>query len=538
MLLKQSTARNVMVLMVDSTDHVSGKTGLTLTITASKDGGAFASITPTVTERGDGWYSLALTTAHTDTLGDFALHITGTGADATDRSWMVVAQIPGDTITANVTQINGGATTGNNATLSLKAISIVNTTGAALTLENSQVSSTSPVVRVNASGIGQTASGAIHVTASPSSNQTAIAIAGAGSGSGASIAGGASGHGLSLSAGGSGTGSGLSATGNSTGAGITAQGGASGDGISATSGASAGHGMDLTSQATGTHGLNATGAGSGNGIKAQGGGSGIGLRAVGGASGGGASFEGGASTGTGLNILGGGNANGLVAASAGVGNDIVADITGNVSGSVGSVTGNINTAAGTIQTLDALDTAQDTQHAATQAAIPTAAANADAVWDEARAGHVGAGSFGEGVASVQGNVTGSVASVTGAVGSVTGAVGSVTGAVGSVTGNVGGNVTGSVGSLATQAKADVNAEVLDVLNVDTFAEPGQETPAATNTLIKKLGYLFKWARNKQDFNKTTGVHNFYSDDGTTVDQKSTDSDDATTYTKGEIGTGP
>lgn len=38
-----------------------------------------------------------------------------------------------------------------------------------------------------------------------------------------------------------------------------------------------------------------------------------------------------------------------------------------------------------------------------------------------------------GVASVQGNVTGSVASVTGAVGSVTGAVGSVTGAVGSVT---------------------------------------------------------------------------------------------------------
>ena len=35
------------------------------------------------------------------------------------------------------------------------------------------------------------------------------------------------------------------------------------------------------------------------------------------------------------------------------------------------------------------------------------------------------------------------------MGSVTGSVGSVTGAVGSVTGNVGGNVTGSVGSVAT-----------------------------------------------------------------------------------------
>lgn len=63
------------------------------------------------------------------------------------------------------------------------------------------------------------------------------------------------------------------------------------------------------------------------------------------------------------------------------------------------------------------------------------AAIADDTWDEARAGHVAAGSFGEGVASVQGNVTGSVASVTGAVGSVSG--------------NVGGNVAGSVGSVTT-----------------------------------------------------------------------------------------
>ncbi len=43
---------------------------------------------------------------------------------------------------------------------------------------------------------------------------------------------------------------------------------------------------------------------------------------------------------------------------------------------------------------------------------PTAASVADAVWDEARADHVTAGSFGQGAASVQGNVTGSVASVT------------------------------------------------------------------------------------------------------------------------------
>lgn len=46
--------------------------------------------------------------------------------------------------------------------------------------------------------------------------------------------------------------------------------------------------------------------------------------------------------------------------------DQTADITGNLSGSVGSVTGNVGGIAGTIQTLDALDTAQDTQHSTTQ----------------------------------------------------------------------------------------------------------------------------------------------------------------------------
>lgn len=96
MLLKQSTARNLLVFVTDEADHVTGLEGATLTITASKDGGAFSSISPTVTERGDGWYSLALTTSHTDTLGDLALHITATGADPTDLVRQVVVGLPGE----------------------------------------------------------------------------------------------------------------------------------------------------------------------------------------------------------------------------------------------------------------------------------------------------------------------------------------------------------------------------------------------------------------------------------------------------------
>ncbi len=97
-LLKQSTAANVMVFMTDSADHVAGKAGLTLTITASKDGAAFASISPTVTERGNGWYNLALTTSHTDTLGDLAIHVTATGADPTDLLCRVSARVVDDVL--------------------------------------------------------------------------------------------------------------------------------------------------------------------------------------------------------------------------------------------------------------------------------------------------------------------------------------------------------------------------------------------------------------------------------------------------------
>lgn len=94
--VKQSAARTVMVYMVRSDDHVTGMPGLTLTVSASKAGGAFATISPTVTDRGNGWYSIALTSAHTDTLGDLAIMCTATGADPALVVLDVVAYDPAD----------------------------------------------------------------------------------------------------------------------------------------------------------------------------------------------------------------------------------------------------------------------------------------------------------------------------------------------------------------------------------------------------------------------------------------------------------
>jgi len=198
---------------------------------------------------------------------------------------------------------------------------------------------------------------------------------------------------------------------------------------------------------------------------------------------------------------------------------------------------------------------------------PTAAAIADAVWDETLTAHVTADSAAvylkdidtvvdaiqvktdflpSATAGAAGGVfiagtnaattittgltTTFTGNLTGSVGSVTGAVGSVTGAVGSVAGNVDGNVTGSVGSLAAQAKADVNAEVVDTLATDTYAELA-DVPAATVSLSDKLGWLYMLARNKVTQDATTQT---LRNDADSADiGTSTVSDSAGTFTRGE-----
>lgn len=104
--LKQDTAANVTILMISSSDHISGKTGLSagLTIYATKAAGTPTSISPTVTElsssNAPGLYKLALTSGMMDTLGEFQLHVTGSGADPTDIVWQVCTSLPGEPTTS------------------------------------------------------------------------------------------------------------------------------------------------------------------------------------------------------------------------------------------------------------------------------------------------------------------------------------------------------------------------------------------------------------------------------------------------------
>ena len=87
--------------------------------------------------------------------------------------------------------------------------------------------------------------------------------------------------------------------------------------------------------------------------------------------------------------------------------------------------------------------------------------------------------------------------------------------------------------LATPAQ--VNAQVLDVLATDTFAEPGTGAPGATVSLKDKIGYIYKFLRNK--ITTTATAITVYNDDASTAGQASIISDDGTTATRGEFGSG-
>jgi hypothetical protein len=98
-----------------------------------------------------------------------------------------------------------------------------------------------------------------------------------------------------------------------------------------------------------------------------------------------------------------------------------------------------------------------------------------------------------------------------------------------------GTVTTAISGLENISAADVNAQVVDVLNTDTFAEPGQGTPGATITLAAKIGYLYKAWRNRTT--QTASEYALYADDATTKDQEAVVSDNGTTFERGEISTG-
>lgn len=111
-LIKQSSAViPLLFLMIDSADHISGKTGLTPTVTISKAGGSFNAPSGAVTEIANGWYKVAAHATDSGTLGQIVLHATGAGADPFDGIvGEVIAFDPQDATALGVSRLDGTIT--------------------------------------------------------------------------------------------------------------------------------------------------------------------------------------------------------------------------------------------------------------------------------------------------------------------------------------------------------------------------------------------------------------------------------------------
>lgn len=113
--LKQSTATQDLVFyMVATSDGYTPITGLSPTVTLSKNGGAFATPAGSVTEISGGFYKVAANATDSNTLGTLALKATGSGAIPVAMAYHVVVNLTVDAVAAANDALSATTTVGNN----------------------------------------------------------------------------------------------------------------------------------------------------------------------------------------------------------------------------------------------------------------------------------------------------------------------------------------------------------------------------------------------------------------------------------------
>ena len=95
--------------MIDSSDHICPKTGLSPTVTISKNGAIFAAPSGAITEVANGWYKVAGNATDSNTLGPLLLHASAAGADPVDECFNVVAFDPDDTVRLGLSALPNAA---------------------------------------------------------------------------------------------------------------------------------------------------------------------------------------------------------------------------------------------------------------------------------------------------------------------------------------------------------------------------------------------------------------------------------------------
>lgn len=259
-------------------------------------------------------------------------------------------------------------------------------------------------------------------------------------------------------------------------------------------------------------------------------------------------------------------------------NQVIASLTANQTGvtiaTVTNVTNGVNlTTTAVLNNLAASATAQINAEVDTALAdasvtavamnkIHDATAGATAVWGMTQSGFTTAGTFGDmadstlsGIATDVTNIgngnstikatltaaqTGvTIATVTNVTNQVIASLtanqtGVTVATVTNITNGVNLTSTAVLNNFGSSATAQINAEMVDVVNVDTISELGQSAPPATPTMRQAMMAPYMALRNK--ITVTSTDKKFFNDAGTNVFTKAL-SDDGSTYTEAEAGAG-
>jgi len=101
--VKLSTALTVPFFAHDANgDAVTGLVDGGFTKRISKGSGAFGAMTVTITEMENGWYSLPLSTGHTDTLGILTISVSHASIKRANLQFRVDTNLPGDAATVTL----------------------------------------------------------------------------------------------------------------------------------------------------------------------------------------------------------------------------------------------------------------------------------------------------------------------------------------------------------------------------------------------------------------------------------------------------
>lgn len=332
-MVKNTAGQVIGAQMTSATDGSAFTGAVTVYVTGDAGTQAVGSVgAGACTHEGNGFHTYAPAQAETN-YAHVAFTFIGTGAIPATVQVYPRAAVQD----ANVTQIDGLATNGNNATLNLKQLNIVNSAGSALVAQSTGGNGNGADIRGNGSGHGlylvgestgaglacySTGAQVAAIVQALASDKSALYLRGHGGGAGLLAQGGAAadsgatgqGHGFAVYGGdGAGQAHGIYGIGGGTGngVGIKGDGATSGAGIGGLGGATTGAGIRGSA-------ANANSAG----IEGQGNGSGPGLRAIGGATGAGLQLDGGSTSGFGLHLNPTG---GSAAVSGSIINDAAAD---------------------------------------------------------------------------------------------------------------------------------------------------------------------------------------------------------------------